>query len=195
MTGIVKTILICGGIVGTVIAACKINDAYKESHDGKGIIEDAADAIESHPVAATVISATCVVLALTIANSYTESHRSPEWYALQEKREETKSQIEQARLEDQRKRDEFNRLQAEKQRMDELDFYRQMPAEYWTYRSSIEDRKAREKEANTIAASSQYISDNNLEATKYISDNELEAKKVKSNSKNAKESKKEEKLA
>lgn len=186
MKGIIKGVMICGGLIVAAFAAAKANDIYKEKHEGRGIVEDVSNAIETHPVASTVISISVIALAAMCADSYEKAHRGPEWYALEEKKAEARAQIRQAELEDSRKRDEFERLQAEKQRMDELDFYRQMPAEYWAYRSSIEDRKAREKEANSIVQTTQYVSDNELEAAKYVSDNELEAKKVKNNSKGAK---------
>lgn len=191
MTGLVKMALICGGVIGAAIGLAKLNDIYKEHHEGKGMVEDALDTMEKHPAATATVAIATIVLSATIADSYKEAHRTPEWYELQKAKEEARAQIRQAELEDSRKRDEFEKLQAEKQRMDELDYYRQMPAEYWSYRSAIEDRKAREREANSSEKALQYVSDNNLEAAKYVSDNELEAKKIKS--KKVKETKEEEK--
>lgn len=187
MTGIIKMALIGAGIIGAVVGAVKLNDAYKEKHDGKGIVEDAMETMESHPVATTVIAGTVAILSIAICQTYSESHRTPEWYELQKTKEKSRVAIYQAELEENRRREEVERLEAEKRRQEDLDFKRQMPAGYWDYQKSIEDRKAREIEANSVVKAAQYVSDNELEATKYVSDNELEGKKVKASKKDAKE--------
>lgn len=191
MNGLIKAALICGGLIGAAIGLAKVNDIYKEHHDGRGMVEDALDTMEKHPVATATVGIATIVLATCAMQTYEETHRTPEWYAHQEKIAETRAQVRMAEMEEDRKREEFERLQEDKARMDQLNFYRQMPAEYWSYRSSIEDRKAREKESKAIVESAQYVSDNELEAAKYVSDNELEAKKVKSKAKSAKEEKEE----
>jgi hypothetical protein len=191
MTGLIKGALICGGIIGAVVAAVKINDHYKENHDGKGIVEDAANAIEEHPVASGIIAVTGIVLATMACQTYTEAHRSPEYYELQKAKEVSRAAIYQARLEEDRRREEVERLEAEKRRQEDLDFKRQMPEGYWNYMQAVEDRKAREKEANSVVEAAQYVSDNELEATKYVSDNELEGKKVKASKKDANKEKEE----
>ena len=191
MTGIIKLALIGAGVIATAVVATKVNEKYKESHDGKGIVENAMETMEKHPVATGVIGITTIVLGMAICQTYSEAHRSPEWYQLQEAKEESKAAIYQARLEDQRKRDEVERLEAEKKRQEDLDFKRQMPEGYWNYMQSVEDRKARQIEADLAAKATKYVSNNELEATKYVSDNELEGKKVKASVKNAKTEKEE----
>lgn len=190
MTGLIKMALIGAGIVGAVIGAAKLNDIYKEKHDGKGIVEDAMNTMEEHPVATMTVGIVALTLGTAAAGAYIDTHRTPEWYEHQEKLAEYRAEVRKAEIEDDRKRDEFNTLLADKKKRDELDFYKQMPAEYWDWRSSVEDRKAREAAAESIVAANKYVSDNELEATKYVSDNDLEAKKVKAN-KNAKEQKEE----
>lgn len=194
MSGLVKIALIGAGIISAAIGLSIVNDIYKEKH-GKSIPDAVGEAVEKHPVAATVVATTVVIAGSILAHdameSYQMSHRTPEWYALEEEKARARAQMHAADLEDRRKRDEAERLAAEKKRMDELDFYRQMPGEYWAYRSSVEDRRAREKEANSIVQSSKYVSDNELEATKYVSDNDLEAKIVKVKANEAKEKKEE----
>lgn len=187
MTGLIKMALVGAGIIGAVVGLTKLNDAYKEKHDGRGMVEDAMDTMEKHPVATVTVGTVALILGIAAANSYTEAHRTPEWYELQAKREEARVQIHQAELEEERRRDEIERLEAQRRRQEDLDFKRQMPEGYWNAKCAMEQRKAREIEAQAALKAAKYVSDNDLEAAKHVSDNELEAKIIKNKAKETKE--------
>lgn len=189
MNKTVKTVIGYAAAVATAFGIFELNRRHKEKH-GKSYISEAKDYIEQHQVVSSAVLMALAVMGSSTALAYRDSHRPEEWYELEKKRAEERTKQHEMELaykermfdkEEKAKEEEQKRLAviAEKEYQRELEYNRQMPEGYWTFKAAEERRKAEEARAKISADATTHMYDTAYKTARYISDNRLEEKRAK----------------